>query len=70
MAAVPIPDPTRRRTQALPQGEIPSPINPPTGCHFHPRCQYAEEICGRDEPELEELKEGHTVACHFAEKFL
>lgn len=70
MAAVPIPDPTRRRTQSLPQGEIPSPINPPTGCHFHPRCQYAEEICGMDEPELREFKENHTVACHFAEKFL
>ncbi len=70
MAAVPIPDPTRRRTQSLPQGEIPSPINPPTGCHFHPRCQYAEEICERDEPELREFAKDHTVACHFAEKFL
>lgn len=70
MAAVPIPDPTRRRTQPLPQGEIPSPINPPSGCRFHPRCSYAEDICGRDEPELKEIDADHTVACHFAERFV
>ena len=70
MAAVPIPDPTRRRTHPLPQGEIPSPINPPKGCRFHPRCPYVENICGRDEPELREIEPGHMVACHFAEKFL
>jgi peptide/nickel transport system ATP-binding protein len=69
MAAVPIPDPLRRRNQPLPRGEIPSPINPPSGCRFHPRCSYAEDICGRDEPELREIEPGHTVACHFAEKF-
>jgi peptide/nickel transport system ATP-binding protein len=69
MAAVPIPDPTRRRSQPLPQGEIPSPINPPPGCRFHPRCPYVENICGRDEPEFREVEPGHTVACHFAEKF-
>jgi peptide/nickel transport system ATP-binding protein len=68
MAAVPIPDPERRRNQPLPRGEIPSPINPPAGCRFHPRCPYAEDICGRDEPELREIEPGHTVACHFAEK--
>ena len=62
MAAVPIPDPLYRRNQPLPRGEIPSPINPPPGCHFHPRCPYAENICGRDES-------GHTVACHFVERF-
>lgn len=69
MAAVPIPDPLRRRNQPLPRGEIPSPINPPPGCHFHPRCPYAESICGQDEPELREIEPGHTVSCHFAEKF-
>lgn len=69
MAAVPIPDPLRRRNQPLPRGEIPSPINPPSGCRFHPRCPYVENICGRDEPELREIEPGHTVACHFAEKF-
>jgi len=69
MAAVPIPDPNQRRTQPLPQGEIPSPINPPSGCSFHPRCPYAEDICGRDEPKFREIEPGHQVACHFAEKF-
>ena len=69
MAAVPIPDPLCRRNQPLPRGEIPSPINPPPGCHFHPRCPYAESICGQDEPELREIEPGHTVSCHFAEKF-
>ena len=69
MAAVPIPDPLRRRNQPLPRGEIPSPINPPSGCRFHPRCPYAENICGRDEPELREIEPGHTAACHFAERF-
>lgn len=70
MAAVPIPDPLRRRSQPLPRGEIPSPINPPPGCRFHPRCPYVENICGRDEPELREIEPGHTVACHFAERFV
>jgi peptide/nickel transport system ATP-binding protein len=70
MAAVPIPDPHRRRSQPLPRGEIPSPINPPSGCHFHPRCPIAQEDCALNEPELRELEPGHTVACHFAEQFL
>jgi peptide/nickel transport system ATP-binding protein len=70
MAAVPIPDPERRRTQPLPRGEIPSPINPPSGCRFHPRCPYVESICGQDEPELREIEPRHKVACHFAEKFV
>jgi peptide/nickel transport system ATP-binding protein len=70
MAAVPIPDPRERRTQALPAGEIPNPINPPPGCRFHPRCPIAKEICSVDQPELRELKPNHFVACHFAEDFL
>lgn len=70
MAAVPIPDPNRRRSQPLPRGEIPSPINPPSGCHFHPRCPIAEAVCAEEDPEMRELESGHTVACHFAERFL
>jgi peptide/nickel transport system ATP-binding protein len=70
MAAVPIPDPNRRRSQPLPRGEIPSPINPPSGCRFHPRCPIAEEQCAVDDPELRELAPEHFVACHFAEQFL
>jgi peptide/nickel transport system ATP-binding protein len=70
LAAVPVPDPRLRRTEPLPKGEIPNPINPPSGCRFHPRCPYAEEICSRDEPPLRDMKTGHQVACHFAEKFI
>lgn len=70
LAAVPVPDPTERRMQEMPKGEIPNPINPPSGCRFHPRCPIAEAICSQEEPEMRELRPGHTVACHFAEKFL
>ncbi|NMC84461.1 MAG: ABC transporter ATP-binding protein [Anaerolineaceae bacterium] len=70
LAAVPVPDPKRRRTTKMPEGEIPNPINPPTGCHFHPRCPLAQAICSQKEPEIRELRPGHTVACHFAENFL
>ena len=64
LAAVPVPDPRFRRTTAMPRGEIPNPINPPTGCRFHPRCQIAEEICAQEEPELLEISSGHLVSCH------
>ena len=70
MAAVPIPDPHRRRTQPLPRGEIPSPINPPSGCRFHPRCPIAKAECSEVDPEMRELEPEHYVACHFSEKFL
>lgn len=70
LAAVPVPDPNERRMQEMPKGEIPNPINPPSGCRFHPRCPIAEAICSKDEPELRELRPGHMVACHFAEKFI
>lgn len=69
LAAVPVPDPHKRRTEPMPEGEIPNPINPPSGCRFHPRCPYAEEICSREEPQLRKLRTDHQVACHFAEKF-
>ena len=70
LAAVPVPDPHERRQEPMPKGEIPNPIHPPSGCRFHPRCPYAEEICSEEEPLLRELRPGHVVACHFAEKFL
>jgi len=70
LAAVPVPDPVERRTQAMPEGEIPNPINPPSGCRFHPRCPIAEAICSQEEPELRQLRPDHFVACHFAERFL
>ena len=65
LSAVPIPDPTRRRTRTLITGETPSPIAPPAGCRFHTRCPMAEAICRQAEPELLEIAPGHAVACHF-----
>ncbi|MGV8025497.1 MAG: ABC transporter ATP-binding protein [Anaerolineaceae bacterium] len=66
LAAVPVPNPRKRRTETMPEGEIPNPINPPSGCRFHPRCPIASAECSVVEPKLEELKPGHFVACHHA----
>ncbi|MFW9832551.1 MAG: ABC transporter ATP-binding protein [Candidatus Thorarchaeota archaeon] len=66
ISAVPSGDPTvKRRVESL-KGEPPSPINVPSGCRFHPRCPYAQEICVREIPEDRDMGEGHFVACHFA----
>ncbi len=54
----------------MPPGEIPNAINPPSGCHYHPRCPLATEICSVEEPLLREIRPGHQVACHYAEKLL
>ena len=64
LSAVPIPDPTIRRKRQILQGDVPSPINPPPGCHFHTRCPYAEERCKIEVPELKEIEPGHVVSCH------
>jgi oligopeptide transport system ATP-binding protein len=67
LSAVPVPDPEveeRRRRMVL-TGDVPNPANPPTGCHFHPRCPWASELCARVDPPLEVAAEGHTVACHY-----
>ncbi len=66
--AVPIPDPSRKSGRVPLKGEVPSPINPPSGCHFHPRCPYAREICGKERPPLEDQGGGHLAACHFSEE--
>ncbi len=65
LSAVPIPDPTVEASRAFspPRGEVPSPINPPPGCVFHPRCSLAVEACRRTRPALRELRPGHWVAC-------
>lgn len=63
--AVPIPDPKARTMKIVLPGEVPSPINPPSGCRFHPRCPRAQKICGKKEPVFEELKSDHFAACFF-----
>lgn len=63
--AVPVPDPTSERIEVVVKGEIPSPINPPSGCRFHTRCpEYVGEVCREKEPPLIKVKRGHHVACH------
>jgi len=66
--AVPVPDPNRHRKKQVLSGEIPSPIDPPTGCHFHPRCPYAGDICRQEYPAFSEQGPGHGAACHFSSK--
>jgi oligopeptide transport system ATP-binding protein len=63
LSAVPIPDPTMKRKRILLEGDVPSPINPPSGCVFHPRCPMAVAGCRQSRPALRELRPGHWVAC-------
>jgi oligopeptide transport system ATP-binding protein len=64
LSAVPIPDPKVKRQRIMLQGDVPNPINPPAGCHFHPRCPIAEKRCAQETPELRESAPGHWVSCH------
>ena len=64
LAAVPVPDPAIKRKKRVLQGDVPSPVNPPSGCHFHTRCPYAFERCRVEDPALREVKPGQHVACH------
>ncbi|MER2029400.1 MAG: dipeptide ABC transporter ATP-binding protein [Solibacillus sp.] len=67
LSAVPIPDPQFEREQLLLKGDIPSPSNPPTGCTFHTRCPFAMDKCKQEIPMLQQVKPGHSVACHLYE---
>ncbi|MGD1879521.1 MAG: ABC transporter ATP-binding protein [Kiloniellaceae bacterium] len=69
IAAVPIPDPRKRRDTPVLRGDPPSPFAPPPGCRFHTRCPHAEARCRSEVPELRALADGHAVACHLAERF-
>ncbi len=65
LSAVPIPDPQLRRKRIVLQGDVPSPIRPPSGCHFHTRCPVARQaLCSGEAPQLKQITEGHWVACH------
>jgi len=65
LSAVPIPDPTVKRQRIMLQGDVPNPIRPPSGCHFHTRCPIARPDCAQRVPELRESKPGHWVSCHY-----
>jgi oligopeptide/dipeptide ABC transporter ATP-binding protein len=64
LSAVPVPDPAIRRQKRVLQGDVPSPVKPPSGCHFHTRCPYAIERCKVESPPLREIAPGHHVSCH------
>jgi len=64
LSAVPVPDPEVRKKKILLQGDVPSPINPPSGCTFHTRCPQCKAICSREEPVFKKISEDHWVACH------
>jgi peptide/nickel transport system ATP-binding protein len=68
MAAIPAPDPRRRKERARLKGEVANPANPPNGCYFHPRCPYAKDICQTESPIFEEIEPGHFVRCHRAKE--
>jgi oligopeptide/dipeptide ABC transporter ATP-binding protein len=65
LSAIPLPDPISdsKRKRILLPGDVPSPINPPSGCNFHPRCHKAQDICSKITPELKDIGNGHWVAC-------
>jgi len=64
LSAIPIPDPEAKRERIILEGDVPTPINPPTGCRFHTRCQYAMPVCSQQEPILKDIGNEHFVACH------
>lgn len=70
LSAVPVANPRvqRSRERIRLAGDVPSPADPPSGCHFHPRCRHAQDICSRQAPALREVSPGHRAACHFAEE--
>jgi oligopeptide transport system ATP-binding protein len=68
LSAVPVPNPRRLRDRIILRGDVPSPVNPPSGCHFHPRCPKRIDICDKLVPVTREVAAGHFVACHLYEE--
>jgi peptide/nickel transport system ATP-binding protein len=65
MSAIPEANPEKKKQRILLEGDVPSPINPPSGCRFHPRCPIAKDICSKEEPKLQDVGGGHFVSCFF-----
>ena len=68
LSAIPIADPTYEKERIILEGDVPSPVNPPSGCRFHPRCPYAMDVCSEVEPEFKDYGDGHFAACHLLEQ--
>jgi len=68
LSAVPKPDPRLKMERIILSGEVANPANPPSGCYFHPRCRYTQELCKKESPKLEEMGSEHYASCHFAEE--
>ena len=72
LSAIPVPDPTKKKEQIVLKGDVPSPIDPPTGCRFHTRCPFATDKCVEEDPELRNndslMQDGHRAACHYIEE--
>ncbi|MFW6035870.1 MAG: ABC transporter ATP-binding protein [Halothermotrichaceae bacterium] len=64
LSAIPVPDPEYKKERIILEGDVPSPVDPPSGCRFHPRCPKAKPICSQKEPEFKEHEDGHFAACH------
>ena len=63
LSAIPVPDPQHRRDRIILEGDVPSPIQPPPGCHFHPRCPYRMDICSAEQPQLKDIGDNHWASC-------
>ncbi|MBT3181073.1 MAG: ATP-binding cassette domain-containing protein [Deltaproteobacteria bacterium] len=68
VSAIPVPDPDAKRERIVLKGDVPSPIDPPSGCSFHPRCPYAKDVCKSQEPQLDKYGDGFFAACHFIDE--
>ena len=64
LGSIPIRNPRLKKEREVLEGDVPSPLNPPSGCHFHTRCKYAQGICKTDSPVLKDYGNGHLAACH------